>query len=111
MTISERQTAIYNKLIESYTGPWIGVRHIFAFLGFLGFVNVYAMRVNLSVAIVAMVNDTSSSNSTNNTGNYSINYLNSIQNNQNCFNNVRIVYWKHALKWEEGAWKIVLVLL
>ena len=68
MTVSERQTAIYNKLIESYTGPWIGVRHIFAFLGFLGFVNVYAMRVNLSVAIVAMVNDTSSSNSTNNTG-------------------------------------------
>jgi len=39
-------------------GPWIGVRHIFAFLGFLGFVNVYAMRVNLSVAIVAMVNST-----------------------------------------------------
>merc|ERR1712241_1238117 len=67
MTVSERQTAIYNKLIESYTGPWIGVRHIFAFLGFLGFVNVYAMRVNLSVAIGAMVKDTSSSNSTNNT--------------------------------------------
>jgi len=52
---------------ERRKGPWIGVRHIFAFLGFLGFVNVYAMRVNLSVAIVAMVNDTSSSNSTNNT--------------------------------------------
>lgn len=27
-------------------------------LGFLGFANVYAMRVNLSVAIVAMVNST-----------------------------------------------------
>lgn len=38
--------------------PWFGARHTFAFLGFLGFVNVYAMRVNLSVAIVAMVNNT-----------------------------------------------------
>ena len=28
------------------------------FLGFLGFANVYAMRVNLSVAIVYMVNHT-----------------------------------------------------
>lgn len=27
-------------------------------LGFLGFANVYAMRVNLSVTIVAMVNQT-----------------------------------------------------
>ena len=31
---------------------------MFALLGFLGFVNVYAMRVNLSVAIVVMVNNT-----------------------------------------------------
>ena len=58
MAVTEEQTVIYNKLILSYKGPWIGVRHIFAFLGFLGFVNVYAMRVNLSVAIVAMVNST-----------------------------------------------------
>ncbi|XP_069941800.1 sialin isoform X2 [Cherax quadricarinatus] len=35
-----------------------GARHILAFMGFLGFANVYAMRVNLSVAIVAMVNNT-----------------------------------------------------
>ena len=27
-------------------------------MGFLGFANVYAMRVNLSVAVVAMVNRT-----------------------------------------------------
>lgn len=33
-------------------------RHILGILGFLGFANVYAMRVNLSVAIVAMVNST-----------------------------------------------------
>jgi ACS family sodium-dependent inorganic phosphate cotransporter-like MFS transporter 5 len=32
---------------------------MFALMGFLGFVNVYAMRVNLSVAIVVMVNNTS----------------------------------------------------
>lgn len=39
-------------------GPYFGARHLFAILGFLGFANVYAMRVNLSVAIVAMVNNT-----------------------------------------------------
>ena len=37
------------------SGGW-GTRHTFAILAFLGFANVYAMRVNLSVAIVAMVN-------------------------------------------------------
>lgn len=31
-------------------------RYTFALLGFLGMANVYAMRVNLSVAMVAMVN-------------------------------------------------------
>ena len=35
----------------------LGTRHIFVFLGFLGFANVYAMRVNLSVAIVYMAQD------------------------------------------------------
>ncbi|KAF5270613.1 hypothetical protein FQA39_LY01351 [Lamprigera yunnana] len=33
-------------------------RHILGILGFFGFANVYAMRVNLSVAIVAMINHT-----------------------------------------------------
>jgi len=37
-------------------------RHVFALMGFLGFANVYAMRVNLSVAIVAMVNNTAITN-------------------------------------------------
>jgi len=36
----------------------LGIRHLVIFMGFLGFANVYAMRVNLSVAIVAMVNNT-----------------------------------------------------
>ncbi|XP_012943338.1 sialin [Aplysia californica] len=34
-------------------------------MAFLGFVNVYCLRVNLSVALVAMVNSTSDSNTTN----------------------------------------------
>jgi len=38
--------------------PRFGVRHLFVTLAFVGFANVYAMRVNLSVAIVAMVNNT-----------------------------------------------------
>ena len=32
-----------------------GYRHLLAFLAFLGFFNVYCMRVNLSVAMVNMV--------------------------------------------------------
>ena len=51
-------------------GSYFGYRHVFSFLGFLGFLNVYAMRVNLSVAIVAMVNSTNNpsiKNTTNNT--------------------------------------------
>lgn len=40
------------------TKDFLKSRHILGILGFLGFANVYAMRVNLSVAIVAMVNST-----------------------------------------------------
>uniref|UniRef100_A0A0A1WNA6 Sialin n=1 Tax=Zeugodacus cucurbitae TaxID=28588 RepID=A0A0A1WNA6_ZEUCU len=39
-------------------GEFPKARHIFGLMGFLGFAVVYAMRVNLSVAIVAMVNQT-----------------------------------------------------
>lgn len=35
-----------------------GSRHVLAFMAFLGFFNVYCLRVNLSVALVAMVNST-----------------------------------------------------
>ncbi|XP_054716532.1 putative inorganic phosphate cotransporter [Uloborus diversus] len=35
-----------------------GVRYLFSLLGFLGFCTLYAIRVNLNVAIVAMVNRT-----------------------------------------------------
>ncbi|XP_055713391.1 sialin [Phlebotomus papatasi] len=39
-------------------GKFPKARHLLGLMGFLGFANVYAMRVNLSVAIVAMVNHT-----------------------------------------------------
>ena len=61
----EKQVELYQSLI--HTGPRFGYRHVFSLLGFLGFLNVYAMRVNLSVAIVAMVNSTSNSGISNNT--------------------------------------------
>ena len=32
-----------------------GIRHLFALLAFIGYANIYSLRVNLSVAIVAMV--------------------------------------------------------
>lgn len=44
-------------LVEETTG-WIKCRTVLGVMGFLGFAVVYAMRVNLSVAIVAMVNTT-----------------------------------------------------
>lgn len=43
--------------MEETTG-WIKCRTVLGVMGFLGFAVVYAMRVNLSVAIVAMVNST-----------------------------------------------------
>lgn len=43
--------------VEETTG-WIKCRTVLGIMGFLGFANVYAMRVNLSVAIVAMINST-----------------------------------------------------
>lgn len=38
--------------------PCIPARYVLAVMSSLGFVNVYALRVNLSVAIVEMSNDT-----------------------------------------------------
>ena len=38
--------------------PIMPARYMLAIMGFLGFFNVYALRVNLSMAIVAMVNET-----------------------------------------------------
>ena len=45
--------------------PRWGSRHTFVLLSFLGFANILAMRVNLSVAIVAMVSSSHRKNNTN----------------------------------------------
>jgi len=39
-------------------GTWGSTRYFLAYLAFFGFANVYALRVNLSVAILSMVNST-----------------------------------------------------
>ncbi|XP_013186887.1 putative inorganic phosphate cotransporter [Amyelois transitella] len=54
---SSRRNLVDNELGEETTG-WIKSRTVLGIMGFLGFANVYAMRVNLSVAIVAMINST-----------------------------------------------------
>ena len=41
--------------------PWLKCRVVIAGMAFLGFCNVYALRVNLSLAIVVMANNTDSS--------------------------------------------------
>ncbi len=51
---------------------WWGARHTFTVMGFMGLANLYAMRVNLSVAIVAMTN----------TGNYESHFNTHILNLQ-----------------------------
>ncbi|XP_017486572.1 PREDICTED: sialin [Rhagoletis zephyria] len=53
---SSADTPLIREVEDDGTFP--KARHIFGFMGFLGFAVVYAMRVNLSVAIVAMVNQT-----------------------------------------------------
>ena len=37
--------------------PFLPARYVLAIMGFLGFFNVYALRVNLFMTIVAMVNE------------------------------------------------------
>ena len=55
---SEAESEEHDPLLASSHQKGLLTRHVFALLSFLGFANVYAMRVNLSVAIVAMVNNT-----------------------------------------------------
>ncbi|KAL8615137.1 hypothetical protein ACOMHN_054506 [Nucella lapillus] len=51
------------EVVDSSQVPfWCSARLGLAFLGFLGFIFVYALRVNLSVAVVCMVNRTAIAN-------------------------------------------------
>lgn len=54
-----RKRSVFHRIRTINAFPWISARYSLAILGFLGFFNVYALRVNLSVAIVQMANSTS----------------------------------------------------
>jgi len=54
----ERRRSSLYRLRRIDACPWIPARYVLAILTFLGFFNVYALRVNLSVAIVEMDNST-----------------------------------------------------
>eukprot|EP00095_Tigriopus_kingsejongensis_P002481 maker-scaffold988_size73003-snap-gene-0.16 protein:Tk02481 transcript:maker-scaffold988_size73003-snap-gene-0.16-mRNA-1 annotation:"hypothetical protein TcasGA2_TC006625" len=54
----EFQDLIQARATTKPTRWWNSARYTLVFMAFLGFSNVYAMRVNLSVAIVSMVNHT-----------------------------------------------------
>ncbi|XP_072949103.1 putative inorganic phosphate cotransporter isoform X2 [Epargyreus clarus] len=58
VTSSCRNLVVTERDIVEETTGWIKSRTVLGIMGFLGFANVYAMRVNLSVAIVAMINST-----------------------------------------------------
>ena len=53
-----RELSTIHRLRRTNFFPWIPARYALAILSFLGFFNVYALRVNLSVAIVQMDNST-----------------------------------------------------
>ncbi|XP_071443018.1 sialin-like [Hetaerina americana] len=63
--VEEEENRSEDERTPQDTSRRIKTRHVLAFLGFLGFANVYAMRVNLSVAIVAMANSTTNDSESN----------------------------------------------
>ena len=54
-----KESALAPKWWQKDWCPWIPARYVLAIVSCLGFCNVYALRVNLSVAIVEMDSDTS----------------------------------------------------
>lgn len=55
---AKRENGVY-RLRSLNVCPCVAARYMLAILAFWGFLNVYALRVNLSVAIVLMDNTTS----------------------------------------------------
>ncbi|XP_062581343.1 sialin-like [Saccostrea cucullata] len=58
---------LLGRITHASAPPGFGSRHVLALWGFLGFFNVYCLRVNLSVALVAMVNSSKSDSLDNST--------------------------------------------
>ncbi|XP_014479208.1 PREDICTED: sialin [Dinoponera quadriceps] len=58
LCVNDSLERVNSSQIPTDTKSCVKARHTLGFLGFLGFALVYAMRVNLSVAIVSMVNQT-----------------------------------------------------
>ncbi|XP_055339424.1 sialin-like isoform X2 [Paramacrobiotus metropolitanus] len=59
---SDESDYVIQTSADSKDKPWIPARYILVILAFFGFFNLYALRVNLSVAIVAMVGNAPSLN-------------------------------------------------
>lgn len=55
----EHSRSLLRKIWHTDWCPWLPARYVIALMTFLGIVNVYALRVNLSMALVVMVNDSS----------------------------------------------------
>ena len=53
----EEPSSINNGHRHFHCNSHIPVRYVLAFLSFLGLMNVYMLRVNLSLALVVMVDD------------------------------------------------------
>ena len=58
---SQWQKGSGKSLLSTDYTPWLKCRVVIAAMAFLGFCNVYALRVNLSLAIVVMANNSDSS--------------------------------------------------
>nr|XP_039255122.1 sialin-like [Styela clava] len=66
-SINNSKEPLYGNEIErpSNVPTWTSARYVLAYMAFFGFFNVYALRVNLSVAIVSMANTSDTHNASN----------------------------------------------
>ncbi|XP_046377073.2 sialin-like isoform X1 [Haliotis rufescens] len=62
-----RDDGTESKQREDASCQWIQARHFLALMAFMGFFNVYCLRVNLSMAVVAMANTSSSTHNNDST--------------------------------------------